>query len=132
MEVCQPGKCRRTGHGLRNGEAVSPGPANGIATNHIGLQMIRQWKVRMNMKVVGRNTVVPAAPRSGRSGPAAPAASTKVIHSTILSELDTNTQVTLIVHSETMSDQHVSMLHDNCLEALRRATRSVCEKVAAA
>lgn len=92
----------------------------------------------MNMKIVGRNTVVPAAPRSAQSAqsaqsaPAALAASTKVIHSTILSELDANTQVTLIVHSETMSDQHVSMLHDNCLEALRRATRSVCEKVAAA
>ncbi|ALN80967.1 hypothetical protein LA76x_2837 [Lysobacter antibioticus] len=42
------------------------------------------------------------------------------------------TQVTLIVHSETMSDQHVSMLHDNCLKALERAARSVCEEVAAA
>ena len=94
--------------------------------------MIRQRKVRMSIQIVGRNTVVPAAPSIEQAKPQAEAPCTKVIHSTVFSGLGVGTQVTLIVHSDTMSDQHVSLLHDNCLKALERAARSVCEEVAAA
>ncbi|MGO1000987.1 hypothetical protein [Lysobacter sp. CA196] len=86
----------------------------------------------MSIQIVGRNTAVPAAPSIEQAKPEPEASCTKVIHSTVFSGLGVGTQVTLIVHSETMSDQHVSLLHDNCLKALERAARSVCEQVAAA
>ncbi len=86
----------------------------------------------MSIQIVGRRTVAPVASSLAQAKPEADTPCTKVIHSTVYSGLGVGTQVTLIVHSETLSDQHVSMLHDNCLKALERAARSVCEEVAAA
>ncbi|MGJ7900833.1 hypothetical protein [Lysobacter sp. 1R34A] len=86
----------------------------------------------MSIQVVGRRTAIPVASGIAQAQPGADAPSTKVIHSTLFSGLGVGTQVTLIVHSETLSDQHVSMLHDRCLKALERAARLACEAVAAA
>lgn len=86
----------------------------------------------MSIQIVGRGTATPVASSIAQAQPAASAPCTKVIHSTVLSGLGVGTQVTLIVHSETLSDQQVSLLHDRCLKALERTARLACEEVAAA
>ena len=63
--------------------------------------------------------------RAESSWSAGAVAGVKVVHSTFLAELDAGTYVTLIVHSESMSNQSVMLLHDSCSDALKLTIRKM-------